>query len=298
MIYYDTGGRYDQATDIWSPTSVIDAPSGRFSHTATWIGNAMVVWGGTNSQLLDSGGRYDPLTDTWSPTSTVEAPTKRTGHTSVWTGSLMIIWGGHTGNYVNSGGLYAFGHSNDDDGDGLSECDGDCSDANDSIYPGAPEVCDGVNNDCNDPLWPSLPPSEADSDGDGVPQCDDCNDADGNTYPGAPETNDGIDNQCPGDMGHGVIDEISGICGFQNPNDKTEFSWSAQEGATSYEVVRSSLPNLSGDCMTVTRTETYWGDAEDPAKGVCYHYLVRALTPHVGSWGQDSAGVERTNVCP
>jgi len=30
----------------------------------------------------------------------------------------------------------------------------DCDDANDAVFPGAPEVCDGVNNDCADPSWP------------------------------------------------------------------------------------------------------------------------------------------------
>jgi hypothetical protein len=138
-----------------------------------------------------------------------------------------------------------------------------------------------------------------DDDGDGFHMCNgECDDTDPNRYPDAPEVNDGLDNQCPGDHGYGVVDEISGSCGFFNPGDKNEFSWPAQEGATSYEVVRSSLPDLSGDCAAVTRTETYWSDAEDPAQNVCYHYLVRALTPHLGSWGQDSAGVERTNICP
>ena len=39
-------------------------------------------------------------------------------------------------------------------------------------------------------------------------------------------------------------------------------------------------------------------DPEEPLSGLVFHYLVRAQAPHVGSWGRDSAGVERTDVCP
>ena len=41
------GGRYNPATDSWTPTSTINAPSGREDHTAVWTGTEMIVWGGT-----------------------------------------------------------------------------------------------------------------------------------------------------------------------------------------------------------------------------------------------------------
>src|SRR4051812_30045575 len=37
----------------------------------------------------------------------------------------------------------------DDDGDGFSVDDGDCDDANATIYPSAPDGKDGVDNDCD-----------------------------------------------------------------------------------------------------------------------------------------------------
>ncbi|HEX4824788.1 MAG TPA: putative metal-binding motif-containing protein [Candidatus Polarisedimenticolaceae bacterium] len=37
----------------------------------------------------------------------------------------------------------------DNDGDGVTDCAGDCNDADPKIHPGAAEVCDGRDNDCN-----------------------------------------------------------------------------------------------------------------------------------------------------
>jgi N-acetylneuraminic acid mutarotase len=88
------GGVYDPATDTWTATSTVDAPTARSGHTAVWTGSRMIVWGG---DLTDTGGAYDPATDTWTATATVNAPTARSGHTAVWTGSRMIVWGGRAG---------------------------------------------------------------------------------------------------------------------------------------------------------------------------------------------------------
>lgn len=37
----------------------------------------------------------------------------------------------------------------DADGDGYTASQGDCDDANSTVYPGAPEYCDGLDNDCD-----------------------------------------------------------------------------------------------------------------------------------------------------
>ncbi len=99
----NTGGRYDAATDSWTPTSTLNAPSARYQHTAVWSGSLMLVWGGGEN----TGGRYDPATDAWTPTSTLDAPSARFSPTAVWTGSLMLVWGGWvSSSKLNTGGRY------------------------------------------------------------------------------------------------------------------------------------------------------------------------------------------------
>jgi N-acetylneuraminic acid mutarotase len=105
----NTGGRYNPATDSWTPTNLTNAPDGRFAHTAVWTGNEMIVWGGYfwddvfGEIDLNTGGRYNPVMDTWIPTSVVNAPSPRSRLTAVWSGSEMIIWG-NAGD--SSGGRY------------------------------------------------------------------------------------------------------------------------------------------------------------------------------------------------
>ena len=46
LTVFNTGGRYDPATDSWRPTSTQNAPSARSGPTAVWTGSEMIVWGG------------------------------------------------------------------------------------------------------------------------------------------------------------------------------------------------------------------------------------------------------------
>ena len=147
----DTGGVYDLATDSWTPTSTAGAPAARDEHTAVWTGSRMVVWGGLGFPSfvdLNTGGRYDPVTDTWAATSLTIAAFARRNHTATWTGSHMVVFGSTPGGTA-TGGRYILGHSTDDDGDGFTECQGDCNDTAIAIHPGAAEICDGLDNDCN-----------------------------------------------------------------------------------------------------------------------------------------------------
>lgn len=82
-----------------------------------------------------------------------------------------------------------------------------------------------------------------------------------------------------------------------NSGDSTEYSWPAQEGATLYEVARSTSPDFTMACTTFTSDTAVLSDPEEPLEGFAFYYRVRALLPYAGSWGRDSAGVEVTPVC-
>jgi hypothetical protein len=234
----------------------------------------MIVWGGRGTADFNYGGRYSPSTNTWAAIPTdVNIPYPRSEHTAVWTGTLMIVWGGYGGGYLNTGGRYCApcelrrSGYRDLDGDGYG-------DPNATVT----SSCDGV-----------LPAGS-------VENAADCDDTSAAVHPGAPEVNDGLDNQCPGDSGFGAVDEV-GICGFFDPLDRNRLCWPAQSGATGYDVVRSSSPAFSGTCAGVTTTDACWSPPGDPSPGGIYYFLVRAAGPNIGSWGQDSHGVERANIC-
>lgn len=108
----NTGGQYDPATDTWTPTSLVGAPSGRHFHSAIWTGSRMVIWGGVVSPsgaVLNTGGVYDPVRDTWSDITAPGAPSPRWRHAALWTGSRMVIWGGipdSSNSALSTGGIY------------------------------------------------------------------------------------------------------------------------------------------------------------------------------------------------
>jgi hypothetical protein len=323
--FLGTGGRYDPDADTWVATSTAgQAPAARAFHSAVWTGDEMIVWGGQGqgAAYLNTGGRYLPSLNAWLTISTSgDAPSPRSNHTAIWTGTEMVVWGGAVGSvFLNTGGHYcpcqASTWHRENDGDGFGDDSitawacaapagyiasaGDCDDTNGNVYPGAPQICDGLNNDCNHPLWPAVTGlNESDNDGDGFPECaNDCAPLDPNTYPGAPEVNDGRDNQCPGDSGHAIVDELSGLSGFFKPTDNTEYSWRAQSGATLYQVARGTSPDFSTGCSTFTSSTPFVNDSTLPSSiGGRLYYLVRSLSPFPGSWGANSAGVERGFTC-
>jgi hypothetical protein len=90
---YNTGARYDPATDTWTPLATLNSPSPRLNHTAVWSGSEMMIWGGSSngSDILASGGRYNLSTDTWQPISTTNAPSVA-GYRAEWAGGRMVIW--------------------------------------------------------------------------------------------------------------------------------------------------------------------------------------------------------------
>jgi len=333
--YLTTGGRYNPVSDSWLTTSLVGVPPlPRESPSAVWTGREMVVWGGMNSSTigyLDTGGRYDPSADTWSATSIVNAPAARGGHTTVWTGSEMIVWGGTLA--LNSGGRYSLGLGTDDDGDGVSECAGDCNDASASVFPGGTEICDGLDDDCDG----VIPSGEVDADGDGFRDCGgDCDDTNRAVFPGNPESCDGLDNNC-----NSQIDELDtdgdgvGFC-FGDCNDAdpgaiaapglitnmtamnipggTRFMWDSQ-GATAgtgtrYDIfsgrislLGAPVPNFaSGSCLSNDdNAPSFDYVGPPPPVGDAFYFLIRAQnscgTASYGDVNRDTTTARSATPC-
>ena len=94
----NSGAIYDPTRDRWlAPTSLKGAPSPRINHTAAWIDNKLLLWGGQGERFEADGGSYDPRSGTWSALTTTDAPSPRAGHTGVVAGNRWIIWGGYSG---------------------------------------------------------------------------------------------------------------------------------------------------------------------------------------------------------
>lgn len=109
VVWYNTGGAYDPATDQWlfkpNLASGVGAPAARENAVAVWTGDKMIVWGGMHAYVLNSwrgersGGVYDLATDTWlhRPVlgSGVTGPIARQDAEAHWTGAHMLVFGGH-----------------------------------------------------------------------------------------------------------------------------------------------------------------------------------------------------------
>jgi hypothetical protein len=94
----DDGWRFDVPTRRWSSVSRVNAPAPRWGHQAWWIGDAALVWGGSDSsRIVRGGGLYSPAPDAWRPTTALNAPgpSGTSGsfeHHAVWTGSDLFVW--------------------------------------------------------------------------------------------------------------------------------------------------------------------------------------------------------------
>lgn len=74
-----SGGRYDPKADRWQPTSLMNAPAGRFKPVSVWTGRQLLVLGGGAGLMggaargATQAGLYDPETNRWTPVSGVPA---------------------------------------------------------------------------------------------------------------------------------------------------------------------------------------------------------------------------------
>jgi hypothetical protein len=291
--YLASGGRYDPASDTWAGVTSVGAPVARWNHAAVWAGDRVLVWGGYGGTHLATGGRYDPLLDTWASLASDGAPPARSNATAAWTGELMLVWGGQDGSgAVSTGGRYAPHAPDDADLDGLTECTGDCDDADADVYAGAPQVCDGRNNDCDHPAWPALAgTNEQDDDGDALAECaGDCDDAEATSW------------ATPG--------EVTGVVLAHDPGG-TLLAW--QPPATGgtpagmrYDTLRSAAANdfvTAAVCVeSDAGPDTTAVEPASPPEGSAFFYLVRAQNAcpqGQGPLGSGSDGVPRVGrECP
>lgn len=92
--FTNTGGRYNPATNTWTPTNLIGAPTARTQAAAVWTGTVMVVFGGNSGNtVLSNGGRYNPSTNSWLSMATLNAPVADYGQTRMfWDASLNLVY--------------------------------------------------------------------------------------------------------------------------------------------------------------------------------------------------------------
>lgn len=93
----------------WVNGTATGVPSGRFSHSAVWTSQQLLVWGGDLGAGTYSagGGAYSPSSDSWQNIASFQAPSARASHTAVWTGTEMVVWGGFgSGVYQATGARY------------------------------------------------------------------------------------------------------------------------------------------------------------------------------------------------
>ncbi|MEC7983674.1 MAG: MopE-related protein [Myxococcota bacterium] len=88
----------------------------------------------------------------------------------------------------------------DDDGDGMTENEGDCNDEDATVYVGAEEIAnDGIDQDCDGE-------DRIDIDGDGYDANIDCDDTNASIHPAAEEICDEVDNNCDGIIDDDAVD--------------------------------------------------------------------------------------------
>ncbi len=270
----NSGGRYDPATDTWSPTSFVGVPTPRWSHTAVVVGGStMIVWGGQDHAYptpKGEGGRYGVL------------PQDTDGDGTLDCEDVCPL---DVANDADADGLCADvdpcpqDAANDADLDGFCESGDSCPQTynvlqHDDDGDGAGDLCD---------VCPTLAdPSQADSDADGRGNACDC------------EPEDPTDRSPV---------EVTGVQ-VARVGAAAHITWDPAAGAEAYVVSRGELGGLQaqdyGACLADHLFVRQLDDAVDPPAGVGWFYLVQgqSFDCGLGSAGYDSLERERVNTNP
>ena len=219
----------------------------------------------------------------------------------------------------------------DADGDGVTECGGDCLDLEADVYPGAPEICDFLDNQCPGDAGHGLIDEGFDGDSDTYTSCGgDCDDQDPMVNPNAVEICDGVDNNCDGSVDETFADvDGDGIadCVDCAPNDPTnpqqppvgnsvtlsksapgasaDISWNDDGVPGPFRLYRGFLKAGSGFsynavCLGSPIAGTTTSDDLEPLTGTVFFYRLARGTCDESILGVDSAGaaIPNNDPCP
>lgn len=87
-----TGTSFDPDLGDWTPISTVNAPYARSSHSATWTGDEMIIYGGDEDYgIYPTGSRYLQQEDRWigMPVSPLRMGSP---HAAVWTGHRLLAF--------------------------------------------------------------------------------------------------------------------------------------------------------------------------------------------------------------
>lgn len=155
----------------------------------------------------------------------------------------------------------------DDDGDGITEEQGDCDDNDGGVGPGEADVCDGLDNDCD-----GTPDNGTDTDNDGTSDCTDddqdeyteengdCNDADPSQNPGSPEQCNGLDEDCDGVIDNGVDADVDQDGFSLCKGDCDDYDAAIYPGAT--EVCNGKDDDCNGSADDGLPTSSWYADSD------------------------------------